>query len=567
LELQEVDISVIEDQAAFCKDLSKLFNKDIEGLLEAKTVGDLKSEIVKLSNEVDLEVNNSFIKQSVNIEILTNRGALIFGIPQLLTKHSKAFKNITFLYLIDELENINVDQQIYINSLLREKKLPVTFRVGARRHGIKSWDTLGAGESNRKDNEFGVITLDDVFNDNNHYEAFATDLIINRLIGAKLIHHDLLPLDDSKESIDIKKQYLIDLFEQSNLKETLDNSLKRSKSDYSPLIKSFKSRLDLVKSLVDSEGILSNLSYQKDLVVEKAGLHLFCQGWQKSQKTMTEKGLIELSKKIKVGNKEFVEDTKNPKNEVNQKLKYYLNNYIAAALRAVSQNNLEQYQGFEQLLVVTKGFPRHILTVLRHAYRIEVFQGRIPFLNSNPISLKSQKLALKESADWFHEDCISEGKLGTNVGIALDRLCEILRMEMYADKPVECSASGFTVDKSSLSDYSKSVLDWAEMIRVIIPTGQRQEKNSQKLVNKYQLNGLLCPRWGLSLSRRGAISFTVEDFEKIMVPELEEEYKNFKNSFYSSRYAPFPLLSVSGEEVTSSIKLKLKSEDQMGWKM
>lgn len=282
---------------------------------------------------------------------------------------------------------------------------------------------------------------------------------------------------------------------------------------------------------------------------------------------MTEKGLIELSKKIKVGNKEFVEDTKNPKNEVNQKLKYYLNNYIAAALRAVSQNNLEQYQGFEQLLVVTKGFPRHILTVLRHAYRIEVFQGRIPFLNSNPISLKSQKLALKESADWFHEDCISEGKLGTNVGIALDRLCEILRMEMYADKPVECSASGFTVDKSSLSDYSKSVLDWAEMIRVIIPTGQRQEKNSQKLVNKYQLNGLLCPRWGLSLSRRGAISFTVEDFEKIMVPELEEEYKNFKNSFYSSRYAPFPLLSVSGEEVTSSIKLKLKSEDQMGWKM
>lgn len=568
LELLEIDNSVLEDQVAFCKDFGELFNKDIEGIISANNIAEVKKEIVKLSNEVDLEVNNSFIKQSVNIDILTNRGALIFGIPKLLSKHSRVFQNITFLYLIDELENINVDQQVYINTLVREKKLPVTFRIGARRHGIKSWDTLGAGESNRKDNEFGVIKLDNVFNDNNHYEAFATDLIVNRLVGAKLIHQDLLPMDDSQDSIDVRKQYLVDLFEVSNLKDTIDNSLKRSKSNYSPLIKSFKSRLDHLKKLKSADEILSNLSCKEDLVVEKAGLHLFCQTWSKNHSEITQQGLTDLSLKIKEVIDNYLENTADQNNEVNKKFKYYLNNYVASALRATSQNNLEQYQGFENLLTVTKGFPRHILTVLRHAYKIDVFQGRTPFLNSNKISLKSQKLALKESADWFHEDCISEGKLGTNVGIALDRLCEILRLEMYADKPVECSASGFTVDKSQLTDYSQSVLEWAEMIRVIIPVEQRQEKNSQKLVNKYQLNGLLCPRWGLSLARRGAISFTVNDFEKIVTPELEEEYKSFKNAFQTSRYAPFPLADndVNNEKVSKVTKDE-QDKGQLGWKM
>tara|TARA_B110000211_G_C14093249_1_gene560776 strand:+ start:13924 stop:15996 length:2073 start_codon:yes stop_codon:yes gene_type:complete len=541
LDLLKIDSGLFQNETAFCKDLCGLFNKRFDDFDDLTNVDIIKSKIVELSNLVDLEVNNSFFKDKLDIEILTNRGALIFGIPQLMAKHSKVFEKTTFLYLVDELENISEDQQKYINTLVREKQLPVSFRVGARRHGIKTWGTLGSGENNRVDHEFAMINLDSVFIDNKHYEEFAVDLVINRLIGASLLHGELLPNDGSKESISIRKQYLVELFEESKLEDLILSATKK-KDGYDQLIRSFKSRLDKIKSKINPNEISDNLKVDSNILLEKVAIHLFSQGWFKNQNKITQQGLVELSDDVKQLICSFQKGELEKDNPVENKISYYNNNYVASALRAVSQNNLDQYHGFDNLLIITKGFPRHILTVLRHAYRLEVFQGKAPFTNSEKVSLKSQKLALKQSSDWFHDDCVSEGELGTSVGIALDRLCEILRIEMYADKPVECSASGFTIDKNQLSKTSKSVLDWAELIRVIVPAEtQRQEKNSQKLIEKYQINGLLCPKWGLSLAKRGAISFTPEDIESILNPDKGEEFKSFKNKFYGSRNAPFKL--------------------------
>lgn len=564
LELKALNHDLIRDEEAFCKDISNLINKEIEDIANTNNIRCLRDELVKLSNKVDLEVNNSFFKQTIDIEILTNRGALIFGIPKLLSKHSDTFKNISFLYLIDELENISKDQQIYINTLVREKKLPVSFRLGARMHGIKSWETLGAGEANRKDNEHGVIRLDDAF-DKKDYETFATNLIINRLISVGFVNKDFFPNDNSEDTNKLKISYLSKLFEEPNLEQILGNSKKRSSDEFSQIIKSFNSRFKISK--LDSLELLENLSCPEDLRVEKAAIHLFCQSW-KNNSSASINELVKYSEDIKINIQSFIENRNDINNPISQKLKYFSNNYTASVLRANSPNNLELYAGFQQLLTVTKGFPRHILTVLRHAYKIELFNGSTPFLNGNKLSLKSQTFALKESADWFHEDCISEGKLGTNVGIALDRLCEILRLEMYADKPVECSASSFTVDFSSLSNYSKSVLEWAEMIRVIIPADtKRQEKNSQKLVNKYHLNGLLCPKWGLSLARRGAISFKVEDFEKILTPELVAEFNEFKQLFEQMRYAPFNTNEPKTKPKPKPKQMDSDEDKQLGWKM
>ncbi|CAI2390228.1 ORC-CDC6 family AAA ATPase [Alteromonas macleodii] len=567
-ELTLIDDNLFHDEAALCEDIKSLFIRDVEGLADAHTVSSLKSEIVKLSNKVDFEVNNFFFKEKFDVEILTNKGSLIFGIPKLLTLHSHVFEKVSFLYLIDELENISESQQVYLNSLLREKKLPVSFRLGARRHGVKSWNTLGAGEANRKDNEFEIINLDYVFSEKD-YETFATNLIINRLVAAGFIHKEMLPNGNSNVNHEQRKEFLTSLFEQSDIAALITSNARKKSSELSPIIKSFSSRVKIIKGFSNITDFLNNLSYPKDLRLEKAAIHIVCQMW-KNNSNSTVHELLKFSEEVKAGIDSFVNNNSDSNNPIDKKLGHFSNNYTASALRATSQNNFDQYTGFQQLLSVTKGFPRHILTVLRHAYKIEVFQGNTPFLNGNKLSLKAQKFALKESADWFHEDCISEGKLGTQVGIALDRLCEIFRLEMYADKPVECSASSFTVDSSKLSDYSRSVLEWAEMIRVIIPAErQRQEKNSQKLVNKYHLNGLLCPKWGLSLSRRGAISFKTEDFEKILKPDLENEYNYLKQSFEESRYAPFNIVSDKDSD-----KLKEKASDteqnndkQLGWNM
>ena len=43
-----------------------------------------------------------------------------------------------FLYLLDEYENLADRQQRYINTLLREKELPCSFKIGGRTYGFQN---------------------------------------------------------------------------------------------------------------------------------------------------------------------------------------------------------------------------------------------------------------------------------------------------------------------------------------------------------------------------------------------------------------------------------------------
>ena len=89
---------------------------------------------------------------------------LFFGIPIALRKYSSYFKNVNFLYLADELENISFNQQKYINTLIREKR-SVTFRIGVRKHGMKTYEIMGSNESNKEGHEFDVLRLDSILSE------------------------------------------------------------------------------------------------------------------------------------------------------------------------------------------------------------------------------------------------------------------------------------------------------------------------------------------------------------------------------------------------------------------
>ena len=287
-----------------------------------------------------------------------------------------------------------------------------------------------------------------------------------------------------------------------------------------------------------AESIISNLSFANAPLVEAANIHLFSQYWAASKKTVDE--LVEDSIKVARVAEDFAK-APSPDSLISKKFSYYKSNYLAAALRAKSQSNIEQYLGIDELLQVTKGFPRHILTVLRNIYKAEVFSGNSPFSGSSKISLKSQRIALLETAKWFHGECSREGVLGESVTNALGNLCELLREEMYADKPVECSASSFTVDESQLPKEVIELIKWAALVRVIVKGKPRQDKNSQRMISRYHVNSLLCPMWGLAVGRRGAISLNSNEVSYIFLKKYKDKYESFISDFSKSRNLPFAI--------------------------
>lgn len=529
---------IFDNQIEFCHQVLGLFSGECDEFKSVKTLEGLKSLILKLSKEVDYAVSNAFFIKNLNVNILAARGSLIFGIPKLISEYSDYFKGITFLYIIDELENISYSQQVYINTLLREKKLPCSFRIGARGYGIKTFSTLGDGEINREGHEYEVIQLDNLLSEYSTYEGFAIDLILNRLSKAKFISSEKNYLNIIESDLSVKKDFLNSFFESPENFEII-NANKSSREGLSKKMELFKNSIENKKiSKDDVDKIINNISFNQFELIESALIHLFSQYWSSGNATLAD--LIEKTEELKLEAEKYISDS-SESSLITSKFRYYKNNYIAKSLRIKYQNNLEQYLGLDNLLKATMGFPRHILTVLRNIYKTEIFEGRTPFASNSIISIQSQKIALLEASNWFYNECGREGKLGNQVSYFLHNICELLRIEMYADKPVECSASSFTIDVTKLSKNSQNVLRWAELTGVLVRGQDRQDKNSQALINKYHINSLLCPKWGLSLSRRGALSFTANDFEYLVNSEKKREYEAFVAKFEQSRNVPFDL--------------------------
>jgi hypothetical protein len=529
---------VFEEEDRFCQDVLELFTKWKPYFSQVTNLRALKKVLKDLSREVDYEVNNACFNLESKVEVLTTRGSLIFGIPSLLSSTVKSFKDVTFLYLIDELENISEEQQKYLNTLLREKKLPCSFRLGARGYGIKTFETLGAKEENRQGHEFEITRLDDILSESADYEEFAVNLIINRLEKSGFISKEQKHLDIFGKNAGAKKAFLSSFFEQPDFRE-LTEFQSRELGKLSANLSTIKNRIRH-KSIPDEalDTILNNLSFNNAPLIETANIHLFSQYWSSGEKTLSE--LIQNSEVIRDSAEEYIR-TSSKDSPIYKKFKHFKNNYLAVVLRAQNQNNMEQYLGLDSILQVTKGFPRHILTVLRNIYKTEVFTGSLPFIGSNKISLKSQRISLLEAAKWFHGESRRECPIGGNVESALGKLGELLRIEMYSDKPVECSASSFTVDVSQIGQEAKELIKWAVLIRLLIKGQPRQDKNSQKLISKYHMNTLLCPMWGLSVSRRGAIHLSPSDVSIIFSSDKQKEYKKLISSFSDSRNLPFNL--------------------------
>jgi|26BtaG_2_1085354.scaffolds.fasta_scaffold02627_4 hypothetical protein len=532
-----------DDELCFCKDVISIFQKN-DSMQDIKDIVALKDFIDDISRKIDYEVNNSLFKNSIDIDILTNYGDLVFGIPIALRKYSSYFENVNFLYLADELENISFNQQKYINTLIREKKDPVTFRIGVRKHGVKTYKIMGSNERNKEGHEFDVLRLDSILSEeSSNYENFAIKLIINRLVSSDLAEEKLLRNSSlsEKELAKERKEYLLKLFENPNIEEILKQDIGYSEKTLNKFISKCNRRL----GKDSSEYIRNNLYVNRNPVVEKAAIHLFSQRW--SRYKPTEEEVLKISDSIKTDLEKF---KLTGKGDIKTKLDKYRTNYVGTILREKHGSNSYQYVGLPNLLLITKGFPRHIITLLRHIYQYEVFAGRKPFDPNFKISVKSQILSLKEAADWFYNDSVSEGELGKDVSLFINKLCEIFRIEMYADKPVECSAISFSINMSQLNPDFVNIIKWAERIRVIIShDDKRQDKNSQNISEKYHLNGLLCPRWGLPISRRGSLSLTINNAELLIDSTKDELFNKFKNEFESSRNAPF-LITSSSEVLT-----------------
>jgi hypothetical protein len=155
---------------------------------DVSTIADLVEHLRLERQNVDRAINNCAITRKIEgISIAFNPGDLAFGIPPILAANSKRLKNVIFVYLIDEVENFTLHQQRFLNSLVRYRKGNTSIKIGARLYGIKTKETLGAGEPIKRDAEYEEVRLDAMFREHlPQYESLARQLVVKRIEASGL---------------------------------------------------------------------------------------------------------------------------------------------------------------------------------------------------------------------------------------------------------------------------------------------------------------------------------------------------------------------------------------------
>jgi hypothetical protein len=486
-------------------------------------LGDVRLTLDRLQAELSLSVNNAALTRGIDgLTITVTRGRLPFGIPQVLQNHLPTLRDVNWLYLVDEFENLSTPQQRYVQTLIREREDPTSFIVGARAFGFRTRQTLSAGEENIEGSEYAAVELDRLYFENfKDFRQFCRNIVSTRLRDAGYVN--VLPeqLDNWFDHIASDSPY-----------RDQETSFVLNRDDTQRL---YFTRLH--KQLVQYYGSDDSAATQtiKELMLpahpllERLNVFLLYQAWARGRDLNGESAAIRKACKALIDG-----ETNSPYASA---LKHHGSDLLARMLREYDLP--QRYTGLDTFIRMAGGLPRNLLVILKSVVRAAEFRGEEPF-GSHLISASSQRTGVLHASEWFFRDSKPIGEEGVLAERAVSRLATLMRALRYSDKPPEVDLSTFSLDVDALDDIGRLALNAASDWSILreIRNGQR-DKNTGALIGKYQLNPMLCPRWDLPLVRRGVLGLAPDEARAIFSEASSESFEDCRRVRLARSNAPF----------------------------
>lgn len=509
------------NEISLTKEICKLFDTPPKSINNLK---ELSEHLEKKLRTADGIINNCAISRTLSgIEIDFSPGKLCFGIPQIISNSDTFLTDTIFVYLIDEVENFSIDQQKFLNSLIRYRSGNSTIRVGARLYGIKTYATTGAGEPIKISSEYDKIELDNFLRAHNReYSKLAQELVLKRLNEPTHEYIENKNISEFFESISSENFYKESTEKLITSRKSIDKDrpyFEKLKKHLSEIFGKKSEKIDL---------IIENLRVKDYALIEKLNILQLYKNWGDQEK------ILKFSEKIKHDAEQFIK-SKPASNGYTQTYEHFDSDLLAQLYRDYGRKI--PYVGVETLIHLSQGVPRNFLGVLKQIYRRSLFAGEMPFAGGI-ISAQSQTEGVMDSAAWFWDDAQPDS-YGTDVRESIERLATLMRSIRYSDKPSECDLCAFSIDESKISVQSKLTLEraenWSYLVRI---RDGSKNKNTQNVDLKFQLSPMLAPKWGLSVHRRGTLEIRTDLANAIFDKDLSSSFDILLKSRISAMQAP-----------------------------
>ena len=374
----------------------------------------LQSRITARIRDLDAAINSAALSKQLVLDIPGAPGWLLFATVAALARVT-GFEGIQFAILIDEFELLSEAQQRFVNTLIRDKPPRLGFVVGSRTNGVRTYQTA-TGEINRDGSEFATVDLDAL-----HlakpaaYKVFCASLIGRRLARAGC--EVRLPKKPSVAS-------LVEFFEEPD-----HGRLGAGEADFAggsegsrKSISALQARLHEHRpqsvSANDIADIVGALQVPESALLEKLGVYLFYRAWY------GDRPLKSAATQIASDGAAFASGSKK-RTAFSLAYGHFREDMLAQLRHEYRQR--QRYSGAETLIELSAGLPRSLLVLMKHIYRWAVFNGERAFSRGVRISEETQRLGIREAAEWFLQDLPGVGEEGVAAREAVRRLGGFLR--------------------------------------------------------------------------------------------------------------------------------------------
>jgi hypothetical protein len=486
--------------AAASAEIALLLNPPLA--LEEYSLGALRAAMLQELRSMDVAINNVALSHVLDITIRSTPGTLVFGLPEIVARTIPAFSAITFFYLVDEFENLTLEQQRYVNTLIREREGPASFVVGSRRFGIRTHQTMSGGEENRPGSEFDEIVPEDDFRASpTAYASFCRNLIRRRLLAA-----------GESEPADIRALFQEYAAEDHTWSQKVLPILDGKVGLERPWMNRLLGQLRQVgMPREDVASVVRLLSSESQPLLEKYGILLFYRAWHSSRGPTVDAAARARSsvREVEAGDASAGVSFAHYREDLYAQARYSLRLDV-------------DYFGLDNIIQMSGYIPRNLLITIKKIYKWAAFEtpnDQTPL----PFSISAQRQGIGEAADWFFSDSKALGQIGESGQVVLRRTGSFLRALRFSDKPVEVSAATVAVNRRSLNEEARETLDTCVQHGQLVelPHGHKM-KNREGRLYKYQINPMLAPKFDLPINRRGVVQLSDQEASVLFDPYSDE---------------------------------------------
>ncbi|MGE4300955.1 MAG: hypothetical protein AB7F40_05055 [Victivallaceae bacterium] len=554
--IKDSGIDFVKEEA-FCAAINSLFTTP---LTKAQTLADIINSLGKIRNYIDNHADNCVFSRNMKIRITVTRGNLVLNIPALFSKFEPSFNNRKILYIFDEFENLNKTDQKYFQTLLREASpVATSIKLSGRLYAIKTKETFCDSEKNISGSEFEHVELDQIL------RSKAGSVSVSFLLRVALSRvSPMYPSIKTVKQLENKFETWADVEDApkiENIPDRLgDNLWGELIGKECVHLRKLINNLDTYGvSSQDREAIVSLLRCSAHPFVEKMNIFLFYKAWAKKSNPSAE-DLRVAANTVKTNANDFLASNTTAWTTTMHNDKHFKADMVAQLCRenATLRTKFKRgyYAGLKTFARISAGSPRIFLLLLKNAFAFSAENGD-PLQEGCKISFDAQWRAIIKISHWFFEDASNcEEKESLQLGI--ENLALFLREIRYSDKPAECSCTSFSFNPSEVSSRTLDILESARTHSLLLEIISGRKSKTRKTIEKmYQLNPILCPRWGLAIVRRGTIPLSGNFVEAIFDPGQQDNYLELKKERLRLMFAPFGSC-INKSETSSVIQQELE---------